>query len=640
MGWFNFVNEKGVLMKKQLIMIFTLILSLMLILPVNNVYALVGDKQGDAFYDFEAATLTDTNCGDENIDITGIGGSMVTNSPTIDDKSWFHDAGKETYINFTTPHPEVFLFADYGSGATGSFYIEGFNDEDTRIFKVRFVVADGAWYNVDFLSAQNLWFTPSGTSFHMMRFTMNASDDIFLQGYRESSTTWYNVSDAPNNIDDNYNISYLYIHGSTVVDFYVDNVGYNDNVFGTEEYFDDSDYASICANPISGYINIPNKKYIEHKTESTYSMTIHSLLLPVSDDQLEQVSDSESDYTAFINGRYCGTPDYIQPYGSDWALIWDDLNSGAGFTISSEQLVFEFYCSAHTSGLAYDYYWYGVGWTGGGTGNTKVHSTSSLYGNGNLDGSYDDWSTSWKITPCWYYDTAGVSQPEPIPSVELINTYEDSYAENGTMGWFEFYEWFTDCYHRVGNNPYIIYNMSGNGSGESKIYRFDIVKVGDTGDFVYTGLITVTADYKTAYYRIPDYEFTEKGQYFIEVFNTSDYGLTYGDRVYTSRNIYVCESLDGIGVTDDPSLFPEVSNTLGMIIGLIVTVFMTLSPFILAGSISGTIQVPPVLYAVMGALGVIISTSFGWFPSYVLFFIIAVGIIVLALMYVMKMKGE
>jgi len=91
---------------------------------------------------------------------------------------------------------------------------------------------------------------------------------------------------------------------------------------------------------------------------------------------------------------------------------------------------------------------------------------------------------------------------------------------------------------------------------------------------------------------------------------------------------------------DDFDLFPEVSNTLGMIIGLIVTVFMTLSPFILAGSIGGNIQVPPVLYAVMGSLGVIVSTSFGWFPSYVLFFIIAVGIIVLALMYVMKMKGE
>lgn len=622
-------------MKKQLIILFTLILSLFLILPVNTVYADATEKEGDATYTFEGDTVTDTNVGDENFDITGIGGAQVDDDPAIDTRSWYQGTSDTTYINFTDTHPEMFFWIYFGAGSTDiTFYI--YNDDDELVVNFYFHAADSSWYNRDHENTATIFDTPGGGAPYFLRISMNASDDVYFQAY---GTGWTNYTDTPRYVRNNYNFSYMKITtGATGVTFNLDNVGYNDNVYGSEEGFDDSEYASICANPISGYINIPNKKYIEHKTESTYSMTVHAVLLPVSYDQIAYMPD-ENSYDAFINGNYCGHPDYIQPYGSDYALIWDNLNSGAGFIITSEQIVFEFGCSDSVT-LGQTYYWYGVGWTGGGTGDTKVHSTTSLFGDGLLSGSYDGWSASWKTTPCWYYDTAGVSQPEPIPPVDVIDTYEDSYAENGTMGWFEFYEWFTECYHRVGDKPYVIYNMTGNGTGESKIYRFDIVKVGDTGSFVYTGLITVTADYKTAYYRIPDYVFEEKGQYYINVYNTTDYGLTYGDRVYTSRNIYVCEA-SGTGGYDPDGVLPDMSgNPLAPIIGLIVTVFLTLSPMIIAGSIPGNVQVPTAVYMIMGAIGVSISTLFGWFPGWVIFFLVAVGIIAMILMYFIGRSGE
>ena len=115
--------------------------------------------------------------------------------------------------------------------------------------------------------------------------------------------------------------------------------------------------------------------------------------------------------------------------------------------------------------------------------------------------------------------------------------------------------------------------------------------------------------------------------------------MTVGDLVYTSRTIYVCPTSGSIP-GEGTDILPTLSDSLGWIVGLIVTVFLTLSPMIISGSLGGSIQVPPVLYAIMGAFGVSVSTMFGWFPSYIFFFIIAIGIIMILGMYLLGLKGK
>lgn len=99
-------------------------------------------------------------------------------------------------------------------------------------------------------------------------------------------------------------------------------------------------------------------------------------------------------------------------------------------------------------------------------------------------------------------------------------------------------------------------------------------------------------------------------------------------------------TIDDITVTP---LFPKLNDTLGGIVGLIVTMFLTLSPLIVAGALNNqmgsNIQIPPLVYGITGALGVTISTIFGWFPSWSIFFIIGVGILIVVILYFIGERG-
>jgi hypothetical protein len=85
-------------------------------------------------------------------------------------------------------------------------------------------------------------------------------------------------------------------------------------------------------------------------------------------------------------------------------------------------------------------------------------------------------------------------------------------------------------------------------------------------------------------------------------------------------------------------IIPALDPTVGAIVGLIITIFMTLSPFIVVKALKSNIDVPSLVYAIMGALGVFISVMLGLFPSWTIPFILLVGVIVSVILYLMNKK--
>jgi len=89
-----------------------------------------------------------------------------------------------------------------------------------------------------------------------------------------------------------------------------------------------------------------------------------------------------------------------------------------------------------------------------------------------------------------------------------------------------------------------------------------------------------------------------------------------------------------------PSILPELDTTMGYVVGLILTMFMLLAPIIIAGLINSqtktSISIPPLAYAMTGCIGVGFSTMMGWFPFWIVPFMVIVGVLILTIKYVMK----
>jgi len=84
-------------------------------------------------------------------------------------------------------------------------------------------------------------------------------------------------------------------------------------------------------------------------------------------------------------------------------------------------------------------------------------------------------------------------------------------------------------------------------------------------------------------------------------------------------------------------VLPVLTQPLGSIVGLIITIFCLLTPFIVGASIHLSTSIHPVIYAFTGGLGMAISTILGFFPVWIPLFVIACGIIVLIVFY---LKGS
>ena len=93
-------------------------------------------------------------------------------------------------------------------------------------------------------------------------------------------------------------------------------------------------------------------------------------------------------------------------------------------------------------------------------------------------------------------------------------------------------------------------------------------------------------------------------------------------------------SSDGIGI------FPKLDILMGAIVGLVLVCFLTLAPLIFLKGLKSRHAVPPIVYVLMSLIGIVIATIFGWFPNWVIMFIVIMSIIMLAIQYVLKSGGN
>lgn len=89
-------------------------------------------------------------------------------------------------------------------------------------------------------------------------------------------------------------------------------------------------------------------------------------------------------------------------------------------------------------------------------------------------------------------------------------------------------------------------------------------------------------------------------------------------------------------VVDEIEILPPLDPITGAIVGSFVVLAFTLAPIMIIGSfekIHFKIDIPPVVYVLFAGTGVILSTIAGFWGWYVPFFVIAIGVVVIFLMY-------
>jgi hypothetical protein len=91
-----------------------------------------------------------------------------------------------------------------------------------------------------------------------------------------------------------------------------------------------------------------------------------------------------------------------------------------------------------------------------------------------------------------------------------------------------------------------------------------------------------------------------------------------------------------VGQTD---VLPKLDIVLGAIVGLIVTMFCLLSPLLIAKGLRVKSGIPPEAYSMSGGVGIVVCVLLGWFPIWVLVFILIIAIIMIAIKWIQAHKS-
>ena len=114
-----------------------------------------------------------------------------------------------------------------------------------------------------------------------------------------------------------------------------------------------------------------------------------------------------------------------------------------------------------------------------------------------------------------------------------------------------------------------------------------------------------------------------------------------GTETVVASHVYNIYSSSDVDV--DTGILPDVDDSIGYILGLIITISVLLSPLIIAGMINSkqgkSIQIPSLAYAFSGGTGIAVSTALGFFPIWIPAFIIIVGILVGLMIYLRSNSG-
>jgi len=108
--------------------------------------------------------------------------------------------------------------------------------------------------------------------------------------------------------------------------------------------------------------------------------------------------------------------------------------------------------------------------------------------------------------------------------------------------------------------------------------------------------------------------------------------------VTEDTNIVLATSPNKLRVTGEETtgkeILPSVSTEIGAILGVIVTFGFLMLPFFLQLGRGKSIKVPSVVYAMSGGLGITLSIAFGFFEMWVAFFLIVIGVLIIAGIYI------
>lgn len=617
------------------------------------------DSGTSVFFDFE-------NVGTPNYFETSSTGDL---SPPNSIKCNSNGANVcDGYLNLTTDFSYInlinFSFIMPYQDGSGDTHIRFYNDTDTELIDIRFYYNTGFYlYWQNDAGFQEIYHYSAGTRYYLVM-QHNGTNQFNIKLLDGSYTVKANKDFSTVVGTDWTNFSYIRAKSTTGwTDLYLDNFYLDITPPENETFVPDINLGSRCANTyndytqvfevtsdyyidwacvvlhllgnlahcIEGDYTINPVKYVEHETEGYYNERIRHVLLPVSYSQLAFVSMELTDYQLMIDNQFCGYADYIVPYDNEYGIVWENVN----VTVDGK-IDFAVYCSEHTTGFQKDWYWYGLGGKWGGWGSTKGHNSQNYFYDGILDGTPP---ANFKLGICWYYDNSSFYNQTDPWKLPIIDDY-DEYFGGGTggdsgNGYIEFLGWNSPCYYKMGarTTPSIVFNLSGLGAGNgTKTLWFGVYRV-KTGDdeIVYNGFIEIpNADYYRDIWELSTFDFARSGQYYIMCYNTSNYGLETTGFIHRSETITVCQADSGGG--SGGGVLPVLDQPLGSVVGLIITIFCLLIPFILGGAlhIKG---IPNIVYAMTGGLGLAVSTVMGLFPSWLPFFIIAIGVIILVFTY-------
>lgn len=257
------------------------------------------------------------------------------------------------------------------------------------------------------------------------------------------------------------------------------------------------------------------------------------------------------------------------------------------------------------------------------------------------------------ITSFLYLITSGSSGFQDnctfeVYSVANTTAYTDEYGDF-------FIEWYTgeyidpiDCYWNETSTPAIIYKLNDTFDTEDiGYYTMDIVRNPlHQNTLEYSMKIRESQWDSVKIDNLSSYHFAYAGQYQIVLYNMTNAGDGSADArnevIYQSLPIEVCYSRGEVE-PEPPDVLPDLGEGWGGILGIFVVAFFGLMPLVLqtmAGHSGMTIKIPLPTYSLFGVLGAITSFYFGFFPLWVLFFILAMSLVLLGFVYLVPRLGS
>lgn len=621
-------------MKKLLILLCFFVSFLVLLFPVDVVVADVGDviicNFDDAptnADDFESGYFVGNNTGVADYFETSNTNDNPNDPNPINSlkcAAALANEDCEGYLNFTYGFSYIrmlnFSFVNTATTQSSQFHMYFCDDDDNVLIDISFNLNDVKWDRGS--GDEEVYGSIASSSRYYFIFTHTTTNNFNLEvlnssfGSVATKSNWAGVYSGVWS-------SFSYIHfdaegvGGATLGLYFDSFRINCNPAG-EYYCDVSDFSQLCSNPLDSYLMVGSgNQYIEHEYEYDFTGTIYSVLLPVSIDQVNQVSSSVNDYDLVVNGIFCGNPDFLIDYGDDYAFQWCDINGGLGVTLDGEKPLLAFRCVEYVQ-YAYRWYWYGVGVSDNiYFGTSRYHNSGALFFNDQVDGKV--FGSNHGLACCFYYNGSDF-QGDGIPDW-ILEKYKDLFGNE----FIQFYNYDLDCEYGVGDNPWIIFNLSADnftGGDYANPYIYKIY-LNNNSVPLFEAPISFTTDSKDALFKETGFVFPSAGWYRIVLYNTSDYGLTIEDVIRVSQYVKVCPVGEGSGGDvaggddDDMGIYRWIAGV-GVVVGFMFSPVWLFRNF---GAVQDNVKY---VMLVFGFVGLCISVYYSLFPVW---FVYVVGMI-------------